>query len=82
MNNISSFLEADSFLSPPPLRKVDKRFPLDHLSTVELGETQGNVFEFGIVYLLHYDHAYKASLYQSSFLRTYWLSWTGNFIVS
>ena len=82
MNNISSFLEADSFLSPPPLRKVDKRFPLDHLSTVELGEIQGNDFEFGIVYLLQYDHAYKASLYQSSFLRTNWLSWTGNSIVS
>ena len=82
MNNISSFLEADSFLSPPPLRKVEKRFPfLDHLSTMELA-TQGNVYEFDFVYLLHHDHAYNASLYHSSFMRTYWLSWTGNFIVS
>ena len=45
--NISSFLETDSFLALPPLRKVDDRFSLDVLSTMELGETRGNIYEFG-----------------------------------
>ena len=74
MNNISSFLEADSFRSPPPLRKVDDRFPLDLLCTTELRETQGNVFEFGIVSFLHHAIMQTKLLYQSSSLKTYWLS--------
>ena len=48
MNNISSFLEADSFFSPPPLKKVDSRFPLGLLCTMGLEETQGDIYEFGI----------------------------------
>ena len=48
MNNISSFLEADSFFSPPPLKKVDSRFPLGLLCTMGLEETQGDSYEFGI----------------------------------
>ena len=67
MNNISSFLEADSFLSPPPLRKVDDRFPLDLLCTMQLEETKGNVCEFGILSCI------MPSCIQSIFIRvSFW----------
>ena len=48
MANTSSFLEINSFLSPPPLRKVDDSFSLDVLCTMGLRETKGGSFEFGI----------------------------------
>ena len=48
MANSSSFLESSSFSSPPPLRKVDDKFILGVLGTVDLWETTGTSFEFGI----------------------------------
>ena len=48
MANSSSFLESSSFSSPPPLRKVDDKFILGVLCTVDLWETTGTSFEFGI----------------------------------
>ena len=47
MANTSSFLEVNSFFSPPLLRKVDDSFNLDVLCTISLGETKGVSFEFG-----------------------------------
>ena len=47
MANTSSFLENNSFFSPPPLRKVEDSFNLDKLCTIGLGETKGVSFEFG-----------------------------------
>ena len=48
MANTSSFLEINSFFSPPPLRKVDDSFTLDVLCSMGLRETKMGAFEFGI----------------------------------